>query len=50
MSKEFVCHVLGGISSVPAGPIAAGMMLKQMEIVLTAIDVTSMYKEMLSCS
>lgn len=42
MSKEFVYNILCGISSVPAGPIAAGMMLKQMETVLTAIDVTSM--------
>lgn len=31
MSKELVYHILGGISTVPAGPIAAGMMLKQME-------------------
>lgn len=50
MSKEFVCYVLGGISSVPAGPIVARMMLKQMETVLTAVDVTSMYKGLLPCS
>lgn len=50
MSKEFVYHILGGISSVPAEPIAAGMMLKQVETVLTAVDVTSMYKGMLPCS
>lgn len=40
----------GGISSVPSGPIATGMMLKQMETVLTAIDVTGMYKGLLPCS
>lgn len=50
MSKEFVCYVLGGISSIPAGPIVARMMLKQMETVLTAVDVTSMYKGLLPCS
>lgn len=42
MYKEFVYNILDGISRVPAGPIAAGMMLKQMETGLTAIDVTSM--------
>lgn len=45
ISKELMYHILGGISSVPAaGPVAAGMMLKQMGTVLTAIDVISMYK------
>jgi len=38
---------LGGISSVAAGPVAAGMMLKQRGTALAATGVTSRYEEVL---
>lgn len=47
MSKEFVYHILGGISSVAAGPVAAEVMLKQRETTLAATAVTSRYKGVL---
>lgn len=47
MSKEFVYHTLGGISSVAARPVAAGMMLKQRETILAATGVTSSYEGVL---
>lgn len=50
MSKEFVYYILGGISSVSARPVAAGMMLKQRETTLVATGVTSRYKTVLPLS
>lgn len=44
MSKECGYHILGGISSAAAGPVAAGMMLKQRETMLAATGVTSRYE------
>lgn len=47
MSEEFVYHILGGISCAAAGPVVAGMMLKQKETTLAATGVTSRYEGVL---
>ncbi|PKU38031.1 hypothetical protein llap_11670 [Limosa lapponica baueri] len=47
MSKEFVYHILGRISSAAAGPVAAGMMMIQKEPTLAATGVTSRYEGVL---